>query len=86
MPTSPPNIAVGLARFLLADRVAVVTGAGGPFGRSISTALARAGASLFITDVNEGTLAETVDAVRAEGRPCNRRPVTSRDPKTSRRS
>ena len=70
VPTSPPTIAVGPARFLLADRVAVVTGAGGPFGRSISTGLARAGASLFLTDINGGTLAETVDAVRAEGRRC----------------
>jgi gluconate 5-dehydrogenase len=70
VPTSPPTIAVGPARFLLADRVAVVTGAGGPFGRSISTGLARAGASLVLTDINGGTLAETVDAVRAEGRRC----------------
>jgi NAD(P)-dependent dehydrogenase (short-subunit alcohol dehydrogenase family) len=70
VPTSPPAIAVGPDLFLLTDRVAVVTGAGGPFGRSISTALARAGASLFLTDMNAAPLAETVEQVRAEGRRC----------------
>jgi NAD(P)-dependent dehydrogenase (short-subunit alcohol dehydrogenase family) len=71
MPTTPPpQIAVGPDLFRLADRVALVTGAGGPFGRSMSLALSRAGAALFVTDVNEATLQGTVDQVRSAGGRC----------------
>jgi NAD(P)-dependent dehydrogenase (short-subunit alcohol dehydrogenase family) len=70
MPTAPPNVAVGPDLFRLDGRVALVTGAGGPFGRSISLALARAGAAVFATDMNETTLGETVKQVRSNGARC----------------
>jgi NAD(P)-dependent dehydrogenase (short-subunit alcohol dehydrogenase family) len=68
--TAAPNVSVGPDLFRLGDRVALVTGAGGPFGRSIALALARAGARLFVTDVNDATLQATVDHVRSEGAQC----------------
>ena len=49
-------VAVGPDLFQLPGQVAIVTGAGGPFGRSIAGALARAGADLFLTDVDPLTL------------------------------
>jgi NAD(P)-dependent dehydrogenase (short-subunit alcohol dehydrogenase family) len=70
MSTAAPDLAVGPDLFRLTGRVAIVTGAGGPFGRSIALALARAGASLFLTDVNDATLQATVERVRAEGGRC----------------
>jgi NAD(P)-dependent dehydrogenase (short-subunit alcohol dehydrogenase family) len=70
MPTAPPSVEVGPDLFRLDGLVAVVTGAGGPFGRSISLALARAGATIFATDLNEATLAQTVEQVRAIGTRC----------------
>jgi NAD(P)-dependent dehydrogenase (short-subunit alcohol dehydrogenase family) len=73
MPTAPPTVTVGPDLFRLDGLVAVVTGAGGPFGRSISLGLGRAGASVFVTDLNEGTLAETVEQVRAAGARCESR-------------
>jgi NAD(P)-dependent dehydrogenase (short-subunit alcohol dehydrogenase family) len=51
------------------DRVAVVTGAGSGIGRALATALAREGAALALSDVNEPGLAATVEQVRALGRP-----------------
>src|SRR5712672_1713168 len=70
MTTAPPGIEVGPELFGLSGRVALVTGAGGPFGRSIALALARAGASLFLTDVNDATLKATLEHVRATGSRC----------------
>ena len=70
MPTAPPTVAVGPDLFRLDGLVAVVTGAGGPFGRSISLGLSRAGASVFVTDLNEAALAATVEQVRATGARC----------------
>jgi NAD(P)-dependent dehydrogenase (short-subunit alcohol dehydrogenase family) len=70
MPTAPPTVAVGPDLFRLDGLVAVVTGAGGPFGRSISLGLGRAGASVFVTDLNEAALAATVEQVRATGARC----------------
>ncbi len=67
MTTVPPAVAVGPDLFLLPDRVAIVSGAGGPFGRFVSLALARAGAAIYATDVNPTTLDETVQILRAEG-------------------
>jgi NAD(P)-dependent dehydrogenase (short-subunit alcohol dehydrogenase family) len=54
---------------VLRDRVAVVTGAGSGIGRALATALAREGAVLAVSDVNEPGLAATVEQVRALGRP-----------------
>jgi NAD(P)-dependent dehydrogenase (short-subunit alcohol dehydrogenase family) len=70
MPTAPPSVAVGPDLFRLDGLVAVVTGAGGPFGRSIALGLARAGATIFVTDVNDATLGDTVERVRASGARC----------------
>jgi NAD(P)-dependent dehydrogenase (short-subunit alcohol dehydrogenase family) len=73
MPTAAPTVAVGPDLFRLDGQVAVVTGAGGPFGRSISLGLARAGASIFATDVNEVSLGETVEQLRWSGHRCESR-------------
>ena len=70
MTTQPSEIAVGPDLFLLPDRVALVTGAGGPFGRNMSLALGRAGAAIFATDMNPATLDATVEALRGEGIRC----------------
>lgn len=53
--------------FRLDGRVALVTGAGGFFGRVTAIGLARAGASVFITDKDAPNLAITADLIRAEG-------------------
>src|SRR5258708_32078969 len=70
MPTAAPTVAVGPDLFRLDGQVAVVTGAGGPFGRSIALGLARAGAAIFATDVNEVSLGETVEQLRWNGHRC----------------
>ena len=44
----------------LQDKVAVVTGAGSGIGRALATALAREGARLALSDIDERGLAETV--------------------------
>jgi 3-oxoacyl-[acyl-carrier protein] reductase len=51
----------------LTDQVAIVTGAARGLGRAIAQTLAGAGAKLACVDVNEETLAETIDAIRAAG-------------------
>jgi NAD(P)-dependent dehydrogenase (short-subunit alcohol dehydrogenase family) len=51
----------------LAGKVALVTGAGSGLGRSIALALARAGTSLALIDLDEGTARATLDAAGAEG-------------------
>jgi len=56
--------------FDLTDRVAVVTGAGanGGNGHAIALALARCGADVFATDVDEAGVEETVREIREMGR------------------
>ncbi len=51
----------------LNQQVAIVTGAAGGLGRAISLSLAACSAKIACVDVNEQTLAETVEAVRNAG-------------------
>lgn len=51
----------------LDDKVAVITGAGSGIGRALALNLAKRGALLAISDVDEAGLAETVDLVKAAG-------------------
>jgi NAD(P)-dependent dehydrogenase (short-subunit alcohol dehydrogenase family) len=56
--------------FRLDGRVALVTGAGGAFGRAIARGFAEVGARVFLTDLNSERLAETAAQVRAAGGTC----------------
>ena len=51
----------------LEDQPAIVTGAARGLGRAIAMSLAASGAKVACIDVNEETLAETVEAIRAAG-------------------
>ncbi|MBI2204780.1 MAG: 3-oxoacyl-ACP reductase FabG [Candidatus Rokubacteria bacterium] len=51
----------------LADRVAVVTGAGSGIGRAIACAFAREGATVIVNDLAVARSRETVDAMGAAG-------------------
>jgi NAD(P)-dependent dehydrogenase (short-subunit alcohol dehydrogenase family) len=67
-PTGAGSLPIpGPALFELPGRVALVTGAGGDFGRNIALGLARSGAALFVTDLNEAAAQATADLVRATG-------------------
>lgn len=52
---------------LLAGKTAFVTGAGQGNGRAIAIGLARAGASVLVSDMNAESAEETANLVRAEG-------------------
>jgi short-subunit dehydrogenase len=52
----------------LADRVAVVTGAGNGIGRATSDALARRGAHVAVVDHDETRATQTAELVRSHGR------------------
>ncbi len=51
----------------LADRVALVTGAGSGIGRATALLLAREGAALVVTDLDEAAARATAAAIAAEG-------------------
>ncbi len=50
---------------------AVVTGAGGGLGRALALELADRGASLFLSDIREESLAETLQLAHARGAPAH---------------
>ena len=52
---------------ILADKVAVVTGAGQGMGREIAIGLAQAGAAVVVTDMNEAGVTETADMLKKLG-------------------
>jgi NAD(P)-dependent dehydrogenase (short-subunit alcohol dehydrogenase family) len=51
----------------LEERVAVVTGGGSGLGRAAARALARAGAAVVVSDVNDDSGAETVEMITDDG-------------------
>jgi NAD(P)-dependent dehydrogenase (short-subunit alcohol dehydrogenase family) len=53
----------------LADKVVVVTGAGSGIGRAVAVEVARRGALVAVSDVDEAGLATTVELVKAAGSP-----------------
>jgi NAD(P)-dependent dehydrogenase (short-subunit alcohol dehydrogenase family) len=67
MPSPAPDLPVGPALFLLDDRVAVITGAGGAFGRATALGFVRAGARVMLTDIDAPALEETRRLVADEG-------------------
>ena len=54
---------------ILAEQVAIVTGAGNGIGRATALALARAGAQVAAVDVDAAAAKATADAIAALGRP-----------------
>jgi len=58
------------ARFRLDGRVALITGAGGAFGRAIALGFSEMGARLVLTDLDGERLAETAELARAAGAEC----------------
>ena len=64
---------------LLADRIALVTGATRGIGRALALALARAGAHVIVTGRTQGALEELDDAVRAAGSTATLVPLDMRD-------
>jgi len=57
-------------RFRLDGRVALITGAGGAFGRAIALGFTEMGARLMLTDLDGARLQETASLVRAAGGEC----------------
>lgn len=55
------------ARMNLANRTAVITGAGSGIGRAVAVSLAQRGCHLALADINEAGLLETLHLVRAQG-------------------
>src|SRR6187549_3645230 len=67
MPSQAPDLPVGPALFRLDERVAVITGAGGAFGRATALGCVRAGARVMLTDIDASALEETARLVAGEG-------------------
>jgi NAD(P)-dependent dehydrogenase (short-subunit alcohol dehydrogenase family) len=59
--------------FRLDGRVALITGAGGAFGRAIALGFTELGARVFLTDLDTARLDETAAQVRAAGGTCSAR-------------
>jgi NAD(P)-dependent dehydrogenase (short-subunit alcohol dehydrogenase family) len=59
--------------FRLDSRVALITGAGGAFGRAIALGFSQLGARVFLTDLDTARLDETASQVRAAGGTCSTR-------------
>jgi NAD(P)-dependent dehydrogenase (short-subunit alcohol dehydrogenase family) len=57
-------------RFRLDGRVALITGAGGAFGRAIALGFTEMGARVFLTDLDGERLEESAAQVRAAGGTC----------------
>lgn len=59
---------MGIPRFDLEGKVAIVTGAGGPIGigRAIARTFAAYGAKVVLADINEGALADRVEEIKGE--------------------
>jgi len=57
--------------FRLDGRVAMLSAAGGSFGRAVARGLARAGAKLCLSDADPKRLAATVEMLEAEGIECS---------------
>ncbi|HKG25217.1 MAG TPA: 3-hydroxybutyrate dehydrogenase [Thermomicrobiales bacterium] len=55
------------ATFVLADRTAIVTGAGGGIGAAIAEELAKAGAYVLVQDLRQETAATAAAGIRAAG-------------------
>jgi len=53
--------------FGIADRVAVILGAGGGLGSAVATRLAQEGVQLALCDINEAALSSVVERLRADG-------------------
>ena len=67
MPRPAPLPTPGPDLFRLDDKVALITGAGGAFGRATALGFARAGARVCLTDVDPAALEGTRTLVAAEG-------------------
>jgi NAD(P)-dependent dehydrogenase (short-subunit alcohol dehydrogenase family) len=65
----PDSVSIA-SLFRLDGRVAVITGAGGAFGRAFARGFTQMGARVFLTDLNADALAETAELVRADGGAC----------------
>lgn len=60
-------VASAVGVFDLSRKIALVTGAGSGIGAAIASTFARAGAHVFVTDLNEATAAATADRLTAQG-------------------
>ena len=56
-----------MAPLVLQGRLALVTGAGQGNGRAIARGLAKAGASVIVTDINPDTIGRVVDEIKKDG-------------------
>ena len=80
MAVDDQGLGFGPDLFRLDGAVALVTGAGGMFGRVIAIGLARSGAKLFVTDKDAPNLELTVALVREEGARCESLAGDTSDP------